>query len=408
MNVSTREEVLKIEEVKALKLFIFLFYFVFIGFDSFYYFIYPYFSSGQVGLPEKGLGILMYILLVMLLPIALVMIKKGNPFFIKYLFFITFILIEFINNILIYWDNDEVFSSGNLVEIVFVLFAPIFVNKRFYWVVCITIFVKYVAYGVLFNSMSVIIPVVLISFFAIFGYILLSRFISYINGMICAYEHSKQKEKLAAVGQIATSIAHEIKNPLSSLKGFTQLQFEKDKSEESFYPIMLNEIDRINLIVSDLLVLGKPNGSVKTSVSIAEMINYVVSIIEPQASRQLIKIQTEMKEPLPNIYCDENQFKQVLLNLLKNSVESMPDGGTISVNAQFEDNHFVISVEDEGEGIPEEQIVKLGEPFYTTKPNGTGLGLMVTKKIIEEHDGKLEIVSSPNKGTKIDIILPKQ
>ncbi|MCM3669763.1 ATP-binding protein [Mesobacillus maritimus] len=408
MNVSTREEVLKIEEIKAIKLFLILFYSVFIGYDSFYYFIYPFFTHNQVGLPKDGLGHLIYIPIGMLLPIALTMIKRGNPFFIKYLFFYSFIVIDFVNNILIYWDNDEVFSSGNLVEVLFLLFAPIFVNKKFYWVVSITLTLKYVAYGFLFNSMDVILPIVLILFFAMFGYILLSRFISYIHGMTSAYEQTKQQEKLAAVGQIATSIAHEIKNPLSALKGFTQLQYEKDKSKENFYPIMLNEIDRINLIVSDLLVLGKPNALTKTHVSLQDVINYVVSIIEPQATRQLIQVRTEIMESLSSVYCDENQFKQVLLNLLKNSVESMPDGGTIFISARLEDSHHVISVEDEGEGIPEEQLAKLGEPFYTTKPNGTGLGLMVTKKIIEEHDGKLEIDSFPNKGTKIDIILPKE
>ena len=225
--------------------------------------------------------------------------------------------------------------------------------------------------------------------------------------MVYAYSDAKQKEKLAVVGQMAASIAHEIKNPLSSLKGFTQLQQERDKENENYYPIMLNEIDRINSIVSDLLILGKPNGSTKTYVSLEEILNYVVSINELQASRQCITIRTEIEKPLPNIYCDENQMKQVFLNLLKNSIESMLDGGNIVIKAQLKANQFIISVHDEGEGIPHEQIEKLGEPFYTSKPNGTGLGLMVTKKILEEHNGKLEISSIPKRGTKIDVILPE-
>jgi signal transduction histidine kinase len=408
MNEGTREDVLKIEEIKAIKLFILLFYFVYIGYDFAYYYLFPYFNQVAVGFPEKGLGFYMYGALILLLPIVPYLIKKGQPFLIKYLYFFAFLLLDFINNLLIYWGTDTPYMSGNFVEVLFLIFSPIFVNKRFFWITSISIILKYVAYGVLFHTLSVLSPIMLILFLALFGWIVLSRFISYINGMILAYEDAKQKEKLAVVGQMATSIAHEIKNPLSALKGFTQLQLEKDKSEENFYPIMLNEIDRINLIVSDLLILGKPTRTTKTSVSIDEIINYVISVIEPQATRQIIKIRTEIDANLPYIYCDENQLKQVFLNLLKNSVESMVDGGNIYIKAQLKNNHYIISIQDEGEGIPQEQIEKLGEPFYTTKPNGTGLGLMVTRKIIEEHKGKLEISSVPNKGTNIIISLPEK
>jgi signal transduction histidine kinase len=405
MKEGTREEVLRIEEVKAIKLFTLLFYFVYIGYDFVYYYLFAYFNHKDMGLPDKGLGYYMYGALFLLLPIVLYLIKKGRPFLIKYIYFYAFLLLDFSNNLLIYWGTDSPYMNGNFVEVLFLIFSPIFVNKRFFWIITVSMVFKYVAYGVLFHSNSVVLPIMLVCFLAIFGWIVLTRFLSYIKGMNLAYEDAKQKEKLAVIGQMATSIAHEIKNPLSALKGFTQLQLEKDKSEENFYPIMLNEIDRINLIVSDLLILGKPTGATKTNVNIKEILDYVVSVIEPQASRQLIEIRTEIEDALPYIYCDENQLKQVFLNLIKNSVESMMDGGNIYIKAQFKDNQFVISVQDEGEGIPQEQIEKLGEPFYTTKPNGTGLGLMVTRKIIEEHGGELEIHSVPNQGTTINVIL---
>lgn len=407
MNEQTREEVLRIEEIKAIKLFTVLFYFVYIVYDFIYYFLFPYIKHEEVGFPDKGLGYFMYVLLLLLLPIVHFLIIKGQPFIIKYVFFYGFLLLDFCNNILIYWDADTLYMNGNFVEVLFLIFAPIFVNKRFFWIITLTMILKYVVYGLLFNSATIIVPIIFTVFLAIFGWILLARFISYINGMVLAYDDVKQKEKLAAVGQMAASIAHEIKNPLSALKGFTQLQAEKDKDKDNFYPIMLNEIDRINLIVSDLLILGRPNGANKSHASIEKIVTYVVSIIEPQAFRQLITIRTEIGTPLPNIYCDENQLKQVFLNLIKNSVESLVNGGNIYIKVQFIDNHFNISIQDEGEGIPQEQIEKLGEPFYTTKPNGTGLGLMVTKKIVEEHKGKLEITSAPKKGTTINVILPK-
>jgi signal transduction histidine kinase len=334
------------------------------------------------------------------------MAKKGDPFRIKYMYFIAFLAIEFADNFLVYWGADKEYSSGNIVEILFLLFAPIFVNKRFFWVVSIVMTLKYVLYGFLFQSTGVVIPIVLIIFFGVFGFILLTRVISYVNGMIQLYEDSKQKEKLAVVGQMAASIAHEIKNPLSALKGFTQLQQERDGSKESFYPIMLNEIDRINLIVSDLLILGKPNTSAKQAASIREILNYVISIIEPQAVRQSVHIHVNIEDHVPKIHCDQNQIKQVFINLVKNAVESMPDGGKVTIEVQYSHNEFVVSVIDEGEGIPLDKIAMLGEPFFTTKPNGTGLGLMVTKKIIEEHGGKLHIRNNPDKGAAIQVVLP--
>lgn len=407
MNEQTREEVLRIEEIKAIKLFTVLFYFVYIAYDLIYYYLVPYIKHEEVGFPEKGLGYLMYIIILLLLPFVYYLIKKERPFLIKYIYFYAFLLLDFCNNILIYWGTDTPYITGNFVELLFLIFSPIFVNRRYFGIITVSMILKYVAYGVLFQSVDTLVPVMLVFLLAIFGWILLARFTSYINGMILAYEDAKQKEKLAAVGQMAASIAHEIRNPLSALKGFTQLQLEKDKDDENFYPIMLNEIDRINLIVSDLLILGKPNVATKSHVSLKEILNYVVSIIEPQSYRQLITIRIEIGASLPYIYCDENQLKQVFLNLIKNSVESMVGGGNIYIKAKFKNNHFIISIQDEGEGIPQEQIEKLGEPFYTTKPNGTGLGLMVTKKIVEEHKGKLEITSTPNKGTTINVILPK-
>ena len=407
MNDGTRSEMLRNEEIKAMKLFIPLFYSIYIIYDLVYYYVIPYFYQEEMGRPSNGLGIFIYVFLLMVFPISVFLIKKGSPFQIKYLYFFAFLVLDFIDVLLIFWGTDTAYFNGNIVEVLFLIFAPTFVNKRFFWIVSSSLTLKYVIFGVLFQSINVVVPISLIIFLSVFGFILLSRFISYVNGMVYAYNDAKQKEKLAVVGQMAASIAHEIKNPLSSLKGFTQLQQERDKENENYYPIMLNEIDRINSIVSDLLILGKPNGSTKTYVSLEEILNYVVSINELQASRQCITIRTEIEKPLPNIYCDENQMKQVFLNLLKNSIESMLDGGNIVIKAQLKGNQFIISVHDEGEGIPHEQIEKLGEPFYTSKPNGTGLGLMVTKKILEEHNGKLEISSIPKRGTKIDVILPE-
>jgi signal transduction histidine kinase len=405
MNLNTRDNVLISEENKAIKLFILLFYFIYIGYDVFYYFVFPKYTNKEVGLPDGGFGFLVYVLLLAILPLAIYYIKKRNPFPIKYIFLLLYILIEFSNYYLIYYGKDIPFRGGHVIELFFILFSPIFVNKKYFWLVLSSMVLKYITYGLLFHSKNIIIATVLILFISIVAYILLTRFYSYVKSLTKAYEDSREIEKLAVIGQMATAIAHEIKNPLSSLKGFTQLQQEVGKGNDLYYGIMLSEIDRINSIVSDLLVLGKPNNTIKSSKSLEDIIHYVIKMLEPHGARLSMNFQVIIDDS-PVLICDENQLKQVLINLLKNAMEAMPEGGTVTIQTQEKNGYAVVSVIDEGCGIEQEKLAKLGEPFYTTKQNGTGLGLMVTRKIIEEHSGIFSINSELNKGTAVTISLP--
>ena len=405
MNINTREAILISEENKAIKFFIILFYFIYFGYDLFYYFILPGFTAKETGLPEGGLGFLVYGLVFLALPPAVYFIRKRNPFPIKYIFLFFYTVIEFINYFLIYFNTDIPFRGGHVIELVFIIFSPIFVNKKYFWLVVSTMLLKYITYGLLFNGGNIILAIGLIIFISMVAYILLNRFNSYVHSLTKAYEDSKENEKLAVIGQMATAIAHEIKNPLSSLKGFTQLQQEKDKDGEHYYPIMLNEIDRINSIVTDLLILGKPNTALKSPKSLLNIIEYVLTILQPQADRLDIRVELKLDES-PILLCDENQLKQVFINLIKNSMEAMPEGGNLTILSENTGGYAVVSVVDEGCGIEPDKLAMLGEPFYTTKQNGTGLGLMVTKKIIEEHGGNFTISSKQTKGTNVTITLP--
>lgn len=405
MNLNTRDNVLISEENKAIKLFILLFYFIYIGYDIFYYFVFPKYTNKPLGLPDGGLGFFVYVLLLALLPFAIYYIKRRNPFPIKYIFLLFYILIEFSDYYLIYYGKDIPFRGGHVIELFFILFSPIFVNKKYFWLVVSSMVLKYLTYGLLFHSRNIILATVLILFISVVAYILLTRFYSYVKSLTKAYEDSRENEKLAVIGQMATAIAHEIKNPLSSLKGFTQLQQEVGKGNDHYYGIMLSEIDRINSIVSDLLVLGKPNNAIKSSKNMEDIIYYVTKILESHGARLNINFQVIIDES-PVLICDENQIKQVLINLIKNAIEAMPEGGTVTIQSQEKNRFAVVSVIDEGCGIEQERLNKLGEPFYTTKQNGTGLGLMVTKKIIEEHGGIFSIKSELNKGTAVTISFP--
>ncbi|MBT2736071.1 ATP-binding protein [Bacillus sp. ISL-7] len=216
----------------------------------------------------------------------------------------------------------------------------------------------------------------------------------------------QKSEKLALLGQMAAGIAHEIRNPLTSIKGFIQLLRTSTRKEE-YFDILLTELDRINDIVGEFLVLAKPTAAVYMTRDIKMLLKDVVTLINNQSLLNNVQILVEFDNDLPLISCEENQLKQVFLNLLKNAIEAMPKGGNINLLVkEKEEGKLSIQIIDQGVGIPQERISTLGEPFYTTKEKGTGLGLMTCYKIIEGHNGELNIYSKINEGTTIEIILP--
>jgi PAS domain S-box-containing protein len=217
-----------------------------------------------------------------------------------------------------------------------------------------------------------------------------------------------RQDKLAAVGQLAAGVAHEIRNPLTSMKGYAEfLQLdEKDPQRQEFIEIILDEIDRVNNIVEEFMVLAKPKAVELEERNIIPIVQNVVSMLKFEARKRNVKLEFDTVEEIVQIECDENRLKQVFLNFIKNGIEAMPDGGDLRVKAEIHDENIVISIQDTGVGIPPETLKKIGEPFYTTKKNGNGLGLMVSFKIIESHNGKVYIESEQNKGTTFKILLP--
>lgn len=218
----------------------------------------------------------------------------------------------------------------------------------------------------------------------------------------------RKSEKLAVVGQLTAGIAHEIRNPLTSLKGFLKL-LEPDIIEKNkwYVDVMLSEITQMESITNQFMAMSKPQAISIKSCQIQTLIEEVVTFILPTAIMHNTHINMDHDSVLPAIPCDGNQLKQVFINILKNAIEAMPHGGTIFIRTiQIENHSILISITDEGCGIPQDRISRLGEPFYSLKEKGTGLGLMMCYKIIEEHNGKLQITSELNKGTTVDIRLP--
>ncbi|WP_456276419.1 PAS domain S-box protein [Bacillus sp. AK128] len=214
-----------------------------------------------------------------------------------------------------------------------------------------------------------------------------------------------RSEKLSVVGELSASIAHEIRNPLTSLKGFLQLLKASLGVVPDYYDIMTDEVSRIESITSELLLHAKPQAHHFHLEDVQELTEHVVSLLSSQALLNRVDI-TLISQDLPMINCIGNQIKQVLINVLKNAIEAMPNGGEIKVDLEkISDQEICLSIEDHGCGIPEDFLSKIGLPFYTTKEKGTGLGMMTTFKIIESHGGRIDISSEEGKGTKIKIFL---
>lgn len=214
-------------------------------------------------------------------------------------------------------------------------------------------------------------------------------------------------EKLSMVGELAAGIAHEIRNPLTTIRGFVQIldHFSEDK-KYLYSKTILSEIDRINLIVSEFMVFAKPHAVYFNECNVIDILNNALHLLGAEASLKNIEISMNFHPTNIYIYGEKNQLTQVFLNIIKNSIEAIPYGGLITISVTIKNNQVLTSIKDNGIGMTEEQVNKIGQPFYTTKDDGNGLGLMVSYKIIEKHKGRITIDSEPNKGTEFLISFP--
>ncbi|WP_416729957.1 PAS domain S-box protein [Fictibacillus sp. JL2B1089] len=219
-------------------------------------------------------------------------------------------------------------------------------------------------------------------------------------------EMLRKSDKLSVLGQLAAGVAHEIRNPLTSIRGFLQLLQSRASENEDYYEIMLSEIDRINSIVGEFMLLAKPQAMNFVQTDLRQLLRHVISILDTQAILTNVQIYFESEPDLPEIWCVDNQIKQVFVNMLKNAIEAMPTGGSVHIHLKQEGGYVIASFIDHGCGISEERLPTLGEPFYTTKEKGTGLGLMICYKIVENHHGKILINSKIDEGTTFSILLP--
>jgi len=219
----------------------------------------------------------------------------------------------------------------------------------------------------------------------------------------------REVEQLTGIGQMAANVAHEIRNPLIAVGGFARQLHEKldaDDPRREYSQIILEEVTRLEQILRDQLTLERHLQPVLGPVDVNRILRDVRKLVSHGMLSSQVRMVGELADGLPITMGDANQLKQAFLNVISNAIQSMPDGGTLTVRTEQHGQRIIVAIKDTGEGIPKEVIDKLFVPFFTTRKTGSGLGLAVTRRIIENHGGTIAVSSTPVEGTTFEIAIP--
>ncbi|HEY3398140.1 MAG TPA: ATP-binding protein [Armatimonadota bacterium] len=215
--------------------------------------------------------------------------------------------------------------------------------------------------------------------------------------------------RLATIGQVTAAVAHEIRNPLSTIGGFAR-SIVRDPSEmqrnQRNAQIIVDETTRLEELLAGLLDFSRPDSLQLQRQPLLPLVESVLEMTADEREHAGISLRLDLAPDLPDLELDSNQFRQVLLNLIRNATEAMPLGGEVTVSAQPTDRGVELSIRDTGEGIPAQSLEHIFESFFTTKPTGTGLGLALARKILDAHNALIEVESAPGQGAAFTIILP--
>ena len=224
-------------------------------------------------------------------------------------------------------------------------------------------------------------------------------------------EKVRRSERLASLGRLAAGVAHEIRNPLSSIRGFAQFfiqRFKGQEKEQEYASIMVKEVDRLNRVITELLDFARPKDPHRDLHSLGEIVEHTLKLLEPELTKRNVEVEKAFSPDVPSVRVDRDQVSQALLNLLLNSMESMDGEGKIRIDLRKSNSRPLMElvISDTGKGIPQEDLGKVFDPFFSTKRKGTGLGLAIVHQIVESHKGEITVESREGEGTTFRILLP--
>jgi len=225
------------------------------------------------------------------------------------------------------------------------------------------------------------------------------------------HERLREAERLATAGELAAGMAHEIRNPLAAIVNATALLTDETgltaEERSSTLAALRTEARRLNRILSDFLQLARPQQARRAPGDIREVVQHVSALIRDDRSRApRVDVRVAVDPTVPRFAFDRDQVTQVLWNVALNGVEAMNGRGRLSLEVARKNDDVALAVSDTGPGIPSERLARVFEPFYTGKPNGSGLGLTIAERIVVAHGGRIEIDSQPGRGTRVTLLFP--
>jgi signal transduction histidine kinase len=222
-------------------------------------------------------------------------------------------------------------------------------------------------------------------------------------------EQLRRADRLSALGELSAGMAHEIRNPLGSIRGAAEIlkdDYAPDAPKREFIQILIKETDRLNRIVQEFLDFARPKQPEFQPADLNEVIESVLTLVAQEARKANVKVEKRLDPSIGKRSLDTGLLKQAFLNLVLNAIQAMPAGGALAVESALRNNVVEVKVSDTGTGIAEENLKKLFSPFFTTKKNGTGLGLAITYRIVRNHKGDIDVESGPGKGTTFTVRIP--
>lgn len=221
----------------------------------------------------------------------------------------------------------------------------------------------------------------------------------------------QKADKMAAIGHLAAGVAHEVRNPLSSIKGYATYfgtLFSEDSENRKAADVMTAEVDRLNRVISELLGVARPTDIILRNTNLPSLLQSSLRLVKQEAEGAKVTISLDIGPGVDDISADPDRITQALINLYINAIQAMPDGGELNVVARQRGSHFLLQVADTGAGLPNGVRSRIFDPYFTTKQTGTGLGLAIVYKIVEAHDGTIEVEYTGEHGTSFSLSIPNK